>query len=150
MGCQCHLGHDEGYCNGARTMMGEVPPCVQTYSVHQSVRDYARAIPKALKAVSDATGVTFVETADSPDISFSEAKYAGTAFGEYFPDSGNIVLYRMPGLDGQWRRSLVMHEVLHSLGIAHIPEPGYLMSTIVSGVTTMTEHDIEGAMCHAA
>ena len=131
-------------------MIGELPPCVQTYSINESVRDYARAIPKALKAVSDATGVTFVEVTDSADISFSEQKFAGGPFGEYYHESGNIVLYRLFGLDGQWKRSIVMHEVLHGLGIGHIPEPGYLMSTIVSGVTTMTERDIEGAMCHAA
>ena len=122
--------------------------CVVTYSV--AAPTFQRTIPRALRAVTSATGVQFREVAADADIAYEQiAVVPGDAtaiLGMFDATSDTVYLGTVPGMN---RLSLTLHETLHALGVEHVAEDGYLMSALFSGVTTITDHDIEGVRCPA-
>jgi hypothetical protein len=128
-------------------MIAALPPaCTVTYSVEAP--SFQRTIPRALKAVTAATGIRFQQVPAGGDIHYEQSNIviegATTTLGMFDPASHTVYLGIIPGMS---LLSLTLHETLHAVGAGHVPEDGYLMSASFSGSTTITGHDVEGLSC---
>ena len=131
--------------------------CKATVSISPEAQaTYGPEIGSALGRVSQATGIEF-RSGDAPDITFlvADVSWIGpTVLGAYDYEAHTITLIPVvpPAWDGQrarqyenMRQRLVLHEVLHWLGLGHDASPHEVMyPTIIDDAPRLGASDRMG------
>jgi Matrixin len=126
--------------------------CTINYTIDPSATSYERQIVRAVREISAVSDIEFVRVNKSPDITYSLAGNSGAlapkgymVAGAYDYQNRTVWLTDIY-LPGVMKRSLVLHETLHAIGLDHVDNPDSIMYPVATGTTAFSLDDLSGIL----
>lgn len=96
-----------------------IPACVVTFVIASNATPYAPEIFTAMNDISNESGVSFTQVAGPADITFLGVPAVKKTDGRMPLGSWDGRVVRLSPVRPMLRLPLVMHEVMHAIGVSH-------------------------------
>lgn len=126
--------------------------CTINYTIDPSASSYERQITRAVREIGAVSDIAFVRVDKNPDIIYSMAGESGAIFPEGYVVAASwnyqtrTVWLTSLILPGAMKRSLVLHETLHAMGLDHVDNPDSIMYPVSKGTTAFSLDDLSGIL----